>query len=204
MRVSVLTFFLLWLPSTTFSQAKRADINYPTDEEIRLILNQSERALEEYKSTIGMEASLPSYKNDQASLANLKTDEEVYTEGMKLISALKRNPNGFHALGGFLLFSALDDGARNAALCSNTAMTDVAKGLMGTNKRGQFTAAGAISFVDIGQNCLAASNLLFTVSESLHALMVRELNSEGELREEATQALNGCNAVLKQKAGSKR
>ncbi len=182
---------VLLLSSVTAStqQQKRAQVDFPTKEEINLVVTQAERAFEQYKTSVAMEANLQSARDEPSAL---RKDEEVVEMSHKLIEALKKNPGGFHGLGGLLLLSALDDASRNAALCSTSGTGEIAKGLID-----RFDAKEAYRIMTIIQTCTDVSTHLYTVSESVHALMVRELEAQQDLNEQATQMANECNAAIK-------
>jgi hypothetical protein len=185
-----LLIVLLLSSVTAFAQQqKRAQVEFPTAEEINLVVTQAERAFEQYKTSVAMEANLESAKQEPSAL---QKDQEVVEMSHKLIETLKANPDRFHGLGGLLLLSTLDDASRNAALCSTTGTGEIAKGLID-----HFDAKEAYRIMTITKTCADVSLHLYTVSESVHALMVRELKAQQDLNEQAIQMANECNAVIK-------
>jgi hypothetical protein len=184
---SFLTALLLTgVPS--FAQQK-TDVEFPKTEEITLVLTQAERAFEQYKNSVVMEQTLESSKRDPSSL---KKDQEVVEMSHKLIVALKEHPDKFHGLGGLLLLSTLDDASRNAALCSSSGSAEIAKGLID-----HFDPKDAYQIMTVIQNCSDVSLHLYTVSESVHALMVRELEAQEDLNNQAMELATKCTELMK-------
>src|SRR5262249_45488867 len=104
--------------------------------------------------------------------------------------------DGFHGLGGFLLLSSLDDASRNLTLCSASAFAEVSTGLM--SEKGLDKAKG-FELLHIGQACQDVSVQLYTISENVHALMVRELEGHKIINNRVIEAGNKCAAALKEK-----
>ncbi|MGC2794524.1 MAG: hypothetical protein WA899_21075, partial [Candidatus Sulfotelmatobacter sp.] len=81
-----LTFCLLLLAVSSVAQQQETkdEPEFPKTEEIQLVVTQAERALEQYKQSVTMEAELPSARRDQSAV---KKDQEVFDETAKLIAA---------------------------------------------------------------------------------------------------------------------
>ncbi len=116
---SILAACLLLSGEVGGQQQKAREPEFPTTEEIKLVVTQSERSIEEYRQSVVLEAELVSTKEDPSGV---RKDQRVIESATRLIAALKKNPEGFHGLGGLLLLSLLDDASRNAALCSSAGM----------------------------------------------------------------------------------
>jgi hypothetical protein len=172
----------------SFAQQK-TQVEFPTKEEINLVVTQAERAFDQYKNSVVIEEGLQSSKQEPSSL---KKDQEVVEMSHKLIMALKENPDRFHGLGGLLLLSTLDDASRNAALCSSSGSAEIAKGLID-----HFDVKDAYRIMTIMQTCSDVSAHLYTVSESVHALMVRELEAQQDLNNQAMELANKCADIVK-------
>ncbi|MFZ0279678.1 MAG: hypothetical protein WA254_06580 [Candidatus Sulfotelmatobacter sp.] len=186
-----LTFCLLLLAVSSVAQQQETkdEPEFPKTEEIQLVVTQAERALEQYKQSVTMEAELPSARRDQSAV---KKDQEVFDETAKLIAALKMHPEAFHGLGGLLLLSSLDDASRNAALCSGAAYNDSMQAVMTSSD-----AHSARDWLHVGLSCVDVSGYLYTVSESVQALLVRDLKAQQILNQEAAELANKCNALMK-------
>jgi hypothetical protein len=195
MRVTVLHLIALLLSSVPSFAQQKAEVEFPTKEEITLVVTQAERAFDQYKNSVTMEQTLQSSKQDPSSL---KKDEEVVEMSHKLVVALKEHPERFHGLGGLLLLSTLDDASRNAALCSSAGSAEIAKGLID-----HFEAKDAYRIMTVIQNCSDVSTHLYTVSESVHALMVKELEAQADLNNQSMELANKCGDFMKNRSKSK-
>ena len=182
---------LLLISASAFAQ-QATEVQFPTTDEINLVVSQSERAFELYKNSVLMEKTLESSRQDPTGLGK---DEEVVEMSQKLVAGLKRNPNGFHGLGGFLLLSSLDDASRNAALCSSAGSAEIAKGLID-----HADPKDAYEVMTVIQNCSDVSAHLYSVSESVHALMVRDLEAQQDLNNKAMDMVAKCTQVMKGQA----
>jgi hypothetical protein len=110
----------------------------------------------------------------------------------KLIIGLKERPERFNGLGGLLLLSALDDASRNAALCSSAGSAEITKGLID-----HFDPKDAYPIITVIQTCTDVSMHLYSVSESVHALMVRALEAQQDLNDQAMEIVNKCTEMMK-------
>jgi hypothetical protein len=101
------------LVSFAFSSAALSqthDANFPTDDEVRLVLTQTERAVNEYtplldawEKTLGKEG-----------LEAVAKDREVVSGIETAIADFRKNPQAFNSPLGFAIFEWLDDACRNA------------------------------------------------------------------------------------------
>jgi len=136
-----------------------------------------------------MEAELPSAKRDPSAV---QKDQQVFNTTAGLIAALKVHPEGFRGLGGILLLSSLDDASRNAALCSGTAYNDSMQAVMTKSD-----VRSASDWLHVGLSCVDVSGYLYTVSESVQALLVRDMKAQQALNQQAMELVNKCNALMK-------
>jgi hypothetical protein len=180
---------LIFSLSSLLAAQSAAPKVFPTDEEIRLVVIQSERALGEYKQAVELEASLPAAKKDGSSL---DIDRQLVETFPRLLGALKASPSKFNGLAGLLLLTTLDDASRNAALCSNSGMGDIAQELLSSHD-----TTAVYRIIAISQKCVDASTQLYTVSESVNALFVKAMEAQEDLGEQALDALNKCAAAAK-------
>jgi hypothetical protein len=192
-RPATLLCLLLVSVGCAAQQQKKKIIEFPNKEEIQLVVTQSERVLEQYKQSVAMEAELPTAKREPSGV---EKDRGVYDAAAKLIADLKIHPESFHGVGGLLLLSSLDDASRNAALCSGTAYGDTMEAVMS-----QSDINSAKDWIHIGLSCVEVSGYLCTVSESVHALLVREMEAQQLLNQRAMETMNKCTAAMK-KCGS--
>jgi hypothetical protein len=171
-------------PDKVVPPSSSKEQNFPRTEEIQLVVSQSERAFESYKQSISFEEALDSSKQNSFGV---EQDKELLKAGQKLTSALTKNPDGFHGVGGLLLLSTLDDASRNAALCTASAFSEMAK-VKDVSQGYQLLA--------VIQSCTDVSQQLYIVSQNVHALLVREMESQALLNEQAVEALHTCSAAI--------
>jgi hypothetical protein len=87
---STMAFCVLFLTACAMAQQEKAKIpEFPSTDEIQLVVTQSERVLEQYKQSVTTESELPSFKRDPSAI---QKDTGVYEMGMKLVDALKKHP----------------------------------------------------------------------------------------------------------------
>jgi hypothetical protein len=132
---------------------------------------------------------LPSFQKDSSAPDK---DLEVFDTTIKLIATLKTHPDGFHGLGGLLLLSSLDDASRNAALCSGTAYNDAMQAVMASSD-----VNVARNYLHIGVSCLDSSGHLYTVSESVQELLVREAKAQQLLNKQVMAFADKCRTLMK-------
>jgi hypothetical protein len=182
-----LLLFCSMLASAQAAANKPEEPNFPTTEEIQLVTGQAERAFSMYKELLNRQETL--------GLAALSGKESLARERKlielsgTLLSALKADPNKFHGLGSLLLLSGLDDASRNAALCSGQGMAKAFAGLIDKQDDKK-----AHELLHVAQSCADLSAHLYTVSESVHALLVREIEGQQLLGDRAVEVINKCMA----------
>jgi hypothetical protein len=62
----------------------------------------------------------------------------------------------------------------------------------------------AESWMHVGLSCINISGYLYTVSESVQALLIRDLKAQQSLNESAAETVNRCTAALKKCASQKK
>jgi hypothetical protein len=182
-------FCLLLASVRCVAQQQKESPKFPTSEEIQLVVTQSERVFQQYKQSVTMEGELPTAKRDPSSV---EKDREVYDTATKLIAVLKEKPQSFHGLGGLLLLTYLDDASRNAALCSGTSYDDSYQALIAKSD-----INSAKDWLQIGLSCVNISGYMYTVSESVQALLVRDMKAQEAQNERALETIKQCVATMK-------
>jgi hypothetical protein len=162
--------------------------NFPTDDEVRLVTEQSDRAFSIYERSLDLEAELPSVKSGKIFM---EKDRQVLEQGKLIVAKLKTDSKSFHGLLVLILLVTLDDASRNAALCSGTSMAD--QSLSIHDKHGEIEA---YKLLQVSQSCLDASTQLYTVSENVHQLLVRDMTSNDLLTQQEDKALKNCASML--------
>jgi len=160
---------------------------FPTEEEIALVVTQTERALSDYKTSVSLAAKLADQADDIAN------DKRVIEGLTVMIKAMREHPQRFNSPVGFEFVLLLDDASRNAALCNADAIQKGMRVTLAGN-----SAAGQ-SYLQLAQACTGTSNLLYNVSENAGALYQRYVNGEESLAIDAVNTMEKCVEKLKQK-----
>jgi hypothetical protein len=134
--------------------AQKQDTNFPTNDEIKLVMTQTTRAIDLYKPFLDIEEKTLGKQGAEAAAK----DREVVKSIEKAVIDFGNDPQTFNSPLGFFFFEWLDDASRNALLCSNSASNDIAVSVMSGDK------AKAESAFQLQQGCFNASTLLYTVS----------------------------------------
>lgn len=184
----------LFLSVTTCIAQTQASADFPSTDEIQLVVTQAERSFAEYKTSVDQEAELPSAKNDPSGV---EKDRALLAMASKIIEGLKKKPDVFNSVGGLLLLTTLDDASRNAALCSSSGISDIGE-LLESNTG---NAARGYQILSTAQACISVSTQLYTVSESVSALLGRSMEAQNALNDKALETVNKCKAIIKASAG---
>ena len=169
MRAISLLIMLTWLAAP--SMLGQTEETFPTDDEINLVLTQTERAMQQYKPLIDQEEILMGKGGAEAAAKDRQVLEGLETAA----KAFKRKPQGFNGPLGFTFFVWLDDADRNALLCGSGAMSQATLQLMALNTN------KADSLTQLAQSCSNASTLIYTVSENANSLYQRYVEAEAQL-----------------------
>ncbi len=171
------------------SRAQDREANFPTDEEIKLVLTQADRAIQQFKPLLDMEEKMLGKKGEDA----IAKDREVVRGIETAIKAFGKNPQAFNGPLGFSFFEWLDDADRNALLCVSGASNEaVGRILAGDKEKAELA-------MSLSQSCLAVSTLFYTVSENAGALYTRYVQNEEKVAEQGAEAVHKCVELLKQK-----
>jgi hypothetical protein len=166
---------------------KAQETNLPTDDEIRLLLTQTERAVGQYKPLLDQEESLFGEKGKEA----IAKDREVVQGLENGIKAFRKNPQAFNSELGFAFFEWIDDADRNILLCASGASTEAVT-LMLDGKTDK-----ALSMAQLSKSCMDMSSLIYTVGENAGALYARFVASEEALAKKAFDTMQKCTDILK-------
>jgi hypothetical protein len=180
---SVLAFLLLAQFSTT--QASTPEYEFPTQDQVQLVLTQADRAFVQYGQAIKLEAQGGPELEESS-----KRDREQLQKTRQILDPLLKSQAAFNGPPGFLIVTGLDDASRNMALCMGQA------GLRASalGETGNFSEAHRL--LQIGQSCLDTSTLLYTVSESALDLYAHYLLAENAMSQDAAKALNKCTEII--------
>jgi len=160
---------------------------FPTNDEINLLLTQTDRALQQYKPLLDEEAVQLGKSGAEA----VAKDRQVVNALETAVAALKKQPQGFNGPAGFAFFEWLDDASRNALLCSSTALNQLTEHVMAGDK------VKGVELVHLSQGCMDVSTLFYTVSENAGALYERYVKAEQQLAEKGFNVSQRCAEALK-------
>jgi hypothetical protein len=181
--------FCLLVLSCLSMVCKAQEANFPTNDEINLLLTQTERAVGQYKPLLDQEESLFSAKGKEA----VAKDREVVHGLETAIKAFRKNPQGFNSNLGFAFFEWIDDADRNVLLCASGASTEAVTLMLDGN------TAKARSLAQLSQSCMDMSSLIYTVGENAGALYARFVAGEEALAKQAYDTMQKCTDILKKK-----
>jgi hypothetical protein len=150
--------------------AAQSETTLPTNDEIELVLTQTERAVQQYKPLLDREETLLGQVQGSKDAAD--KDREVVRSLEIAVKAFRRNPQAFNSPMGFAFFEWIDDASRNALLTSGAASTEATRKLLDGK------VPEAESLIHFSQACTDVSTLTYTVSENAGALYERYLKSE--------------------------
>jgi hypothetical protein len=173
------------LTSSVFAQKR--DTNFPTDDEIRLVLTQAERAVNEYKPLLDRWEQMYGKEGAEA----VAKDRETLRGIDAGIIGFRKNPQAFNSTLGFAFFEWLDDACRNALLSSlSTSNTAAAELIDGDTQK-------ARSSMELAKDFSNLSTVFYTVSENAGALYTRFVEGEEKLAKLALQTATECSDILK-------
>jgi hypothetical protein len=170
-------------------KAQKPETHFPTNDEIKLVMSQTTRAIGQYKPFLDMEEKMLGKEGADA----VAKDRDLLKSIEKAVAAFEKDPQAFNGPLGFVFFEWLDDASRNALLCSNSASNDIAMSVISGDK------ARAESDFQLQQGCSNASTLLYTVSENSGALYTRYVDGEEKLAIYGSQVATECTDILKKK-----
>jgi len=157
---------------------------FPSNDEVNLLLTQTERAIQQYKPLIDQEQIQMGKSYAEAAAK----DREVVDELETAIKDFKNKPQAFNSPLGFIFFGWIDDADRNAMLCASGASLQVSQA---------GSATRALDLVHLAQSCLNASTLIYTVSENANSLYEKYVEAEAQLAERAANYVQQCTDILK-------
>jgi hypothetical protein len=185
---TILALLVFGLAAVVPAQDKES---FPTDDEINLLLTQTDRAVQQYKSAIDQEQA--QLGNSAPETVAVERDKQVVNALKVVLKALKTNPQGFNGPGGFDVILWLDDADRNALLCASEALSQASITRIGNN------LDAANSLAHLSQTCMDASSLLYTVSENASSLYTSYVEGEAELAQQALETAQKCADILKER-----
>jgi hypothetical protein len=174
-----------------FAQSK--DKPFPSSDDIKLLLTQADRAMEQYKTAVNLEEIQFGKSADEANA--VAKDREVAANYEIMSKGMKTKPQLFNSRFGFEIVTLLDDAVHNSLLCS----TQAAMGIPQTSG-----VSEAQSFLHVAQACSDTSTLLYTVSENAAALYEKYLAAAEALQNETADVATKCTDILKKNAAPQK
>ncbi len=153
-----------------------------TDDEINLVLQQTDMVAQESEPIIDQEETL---MGKSSADAVAKDRQAVSTLEME-VKALKKHPQGFNSPLGFALLESLNDASRNLALCASYASSQV--GVLIINR----DTENAHSLLQLAQSCGDNSALIYMVSQNADLLYQRYLDVADHALLMGAEALKEC------------
>src|SRR5258708_4284783 len=97
---SILAVALFTLCTVSLAYAQKPDTNFPTDDQIRLVLTQAERAINEYKPLLDREEK----RLGKEGAESIAKDRETVRGLEAAIAGFGKNPQAFNGPLGFTFF----------------------------------------------------------------------------------------------------
>jgi hypothetical protein len=181
---SVVVFLTISFAAVANAQTEKT---FPTNDEINLLLNQTERAIQQYRPLVDLEET----QMGKSATDAVAQDRQVVKALEMAVKAFKSKPQAFNGPLGFAFFEWLDDADRNALLCESSASNLAAMQMMAGNQD------KATSLLHLAQSFKDASTLIYTVSENAGSLYQRYIVAEEKLATRATGDVEKCMDILK-------
>lgn len=173
--------------------AQNGDKPFPSNDEIKLLLTQADRAMEQYKAAGNLEEA--QFEKSSGEADAVAKDREVAANYEIMSKGMKTKPQLFNSRFGFEIVTLLDDAVHNSLLCSTQAAMDIPRAS---------NVSETQSFLHLAQACSDTSTLLYTVSENAAALYEKYLAAAEELQNESAEVATKCTDILKKNATSQR
>jgi hypothetical protein len=162
---------------------------FQTDDEIRLVLTQTERAVSEYKPLLVKEENKMGKEGREAAAR----DMEVVRGPETALAGFRKNPQAFNGPLGFAFFEWIDDARHNALLSSVSASGLLTVSLIDGNKE------KALTYADLSKDFANVSTVFYTLSENAGALFARYVSGEEDLAKLGLKVATDRTNALKKK-----
>jgi len=159
---------------------------FPSDEEIGLLLAQSERTIQQYKPLLDEQES----ENGKSVADEIAKDRQSANMLELMVKAIKTQHSRFNGIQGFTFLDSLHDMERNLLRCVNTA-SSASTGYMIAGNRDK-----ADSLLHLSQSCMDLSLLVYTINESAVTLYQRFIEAQDQWAAHSTQAARQCENAL--------
>ena len=190
-RLSTVVFLTVCFAVAANAEAEKT---FPTDDEINLVLTQTERAVQQYKPLIDQEEM----QMGKIAVDAVAKDRQVMSALDTAVKAFKSDPQAFNGPLGFAFFEWIDDADRNALLCAYGAATQAVQQMLTGNED------RASSLLHLSQSCMDVSSLIYTVSENAGALYERYAEAEAHLAAQGSEVAQRCADILKKNSAPRK
>ena len=181
--VLVVLIFTFGFAIVAVAQSEKA---FPTDEEIGLLLAQTDRTIQRYKPLLDeQEAQIGKSVADE-----IAKDRQTLSTLEMLTKTLKNRRSAFNGLQGFAFLESLHDADRNLSRCVNTA-SSASTGYMIAGNRDK-----ADSLLRLSESCMDVSVLIYTTSESASNLYKHFIEAQDQWAAHSTQEARKCENEL--------
>ena len=187
-RYFIVTSLLGLLTTSVYAQKQKEDARFPTDDEVRLVLTQTERAVGQYKLLLDVEEKV--FGKEGADV--VAKDRETVRDLDAAKTGFGKNPQAFNGPLGFAFFEWLDDACRNALLSSVSASNTATVALIDGDK------VKAQANIDLAKDLANASTNFYTVSENAGALYARYVEGIEQAAELSAKTATECADILKE------
>ena len=157
------------------------------------MVTQAERAIQLNRHCLIVSGTLKGVNaKDQ-----IDNDAKGVDMAKRVLQRLRENPDSFHSGMGLLLLTAMDDVSRNAALSAQSLMGEAVMAVA----TGGPKAENSIERIDSSNTCIESSAFVYSVSETLSSLMVREVKAQNLQSDQEDRALASALKLLNKNSG---
>jgi hypothetical protein len=180
---SVLVFLVFGFAFVADAQSEKA---FPTDEEIGLLLVQSERTIEQYKPLLDEQQS----ENGKSVADEIAKERQSANMLELMVKAMKTQHSRFNGMQGFTFLESLHGMERNLLRCvSNSSSASAGYMIAGNRDK-------ADALLHLSQSCMDLSLLVYTVTESAVTLYQHFIEAQDQWAAHSTQEARQCENTL--------
>jgi hypothetical protein len=186
LRFACALIVLIFALGFTLVADAQSDKAFPTDEEISLLLAQTDRTLQRYKPLLDeQETEIGTSVADE-----IAKDRQSLSTLEMVMKNLKNRRSAFNGLQGFTFLESLHDADRTLSRCVNTA-SSASTGYMIAGNRDK-----ADSLVRLSERCMDVSLLINTTTESASTLYRHFIEAQDQWAAHSTQDARKCENEL--------
>lgn len=159
---------------------------YPSDEEIRLLLTQTDRAVQLYKPLLDEQEN----QIGKSAADDVASDREVVAALETSLKSISAERGYFNGTRGFEFLQRLGDADRSALRC----------GFAASSQATGYTIAGnhekADALMRLSQSCQDLSTLFYTIPENANSLFRRFIVAQDQWATSSTQEARQCSQAM--------